>query len=803
MLCSCGHHSPETPAQKYTQILSLFRNSHYAEARTQADQAAKQCSSDLGCQYKFRLLQAEILIQQQKDNDARALLAQPLPGGEFAALELRRRMLRGYLLFFNPATADAGRKLLDEAYQEAAQRGFHDLIPEMEIYEGKIARAYDASRARALFLKARQHAVEQHDQFQEAAALNNVGMMSVRNARYDEAIPFFEQELEPAKRVDAREIVTSAYTNLGVCYTQLGAYDRALELEKEGLAWLGTGDSPVVRGHLLGEMGRAYELKGELQKAIPYYRDALALSKEQKTDTWIAANNLASALAGIEDWNGAQKANQEELALAQLEKEEQPKAYAYVNAAIIAAGRKQLDEAVALYKKAISVKVDDPSILWESHAGLGRAYAASGDRPLARQHFEKALEIIDRNRTGLNRSEYQMSFLGSLIRFYQDYVEFLMQSGDSGKALEIVESSRARILAESFGPQRSGRWLGLPEIQQAARRSGTVFLSYWLAPRQSYVWLISPAGSQHFALGPASGIESAVDRCRESMPQWDLPTQERSEARRIRDMVIGPVAAAIPANARVVIVPDGALHYLNFETLPAGGEKPHYWIEDVTVAIAPSLAIAAAAPMPKPSRPKSLLIIGDAIYSGKDYNKLDYAPAEIRTVSSKFGSAKKTVVTGADANPMAYRQSNPLQFSIIHFSAHGEANPQSPLDSAIILSPKEGAFKLYARDVVEAPLRADLVTISVCRSAGARVYSGEGLVGFAWAFLRAGARYVVAGLWDVTDKSTPAMMDNFYGAIEKGKSPVDALRIAKLAMIHSEGSFRKPYYWGPFQIYVR
>jgi CHAT domain-containing protein len=196
--------------------------------------------------------------------------------------------------------------------------------------------------------------------------------------------------------------------------------------------------------------------------------------------------------------------------------------------------------------------------------------------------------------------------------------------------------------------------------------------------------------------------------------------------------------------------------------------------------------------------------MGDADYSGKDFHKLDYAPAEIEKVSKHFVPAETKVIRGSGANPSAYRQADPQQFAAIHFSAHAEANQQSPLDSAIILSPgKEGAFKLYARDVIDVPLHADLVTISACHSAGARVYSGEGLVGFAWAFLRAGARYVVAGLWDVTDNSTPDMMDRFYGAIETGHSPVAALRIAKLSMIQSTGAFRKPYYWGPFQIYIR
>ena len=53
---------------------------------------------------------------------------------------------------------------------------------------------------------------------------------------------------------------------------------------------------------------------------------------------------------------------------------------------------------------------------------------------------------------------------------------------------------------------------------------------------------------------------------------------------------------------------------------------------------------------------------------------------------------------------------------------------------------REGdSYKLYARDIVKHHLTARLVTISACEGAGKRAYSGEGLVGLSWAFLRAGA----------------------------------------------------------------
>ena len=93
------------------------------------------------------------------------------------------------------------------------------------------------------------------------------------------------------------------------------------------------------------------------------------------------------------------------------------------------------------------------------------------------------------------------------------------------------------------------------------------------------------------------------------------------------------------------------------------------------------------------------------------------------------------------------------------------------------------------------------MTISACRSAGGEAYSGEGLVGFAWAFLRAGANRVVAGLWDVDDQSTARLMSTMYARVADGDDAATALRRAKLDLIDAGGSFAKPYYWAPFQVF--
>jgi CHAT domain-containing protein len=75
-------------------------------------------------------------------------------------------------------------------------------------------------------------------------------------------------------------------------------------------------------------------------------------------------------------------------------------------------------------------------------------------------------------------------------------------------------------------------------------------------------------------------------------------------------------------------------------------------------------------------------------------------------------------------------------------------------------------------------------------------------VGFAWAFLRAGARRVVAGLWDVDDRSTAELMEMFYAAMDEGMSPPRALRDAKLRFLRQQRTYARPYYWGAFQVFT-
>ncbi len=358
------------------------------------------------------------------------------------------------------------------------------------------------------------------------------------------------------------------------------------------------------------------------------------------------------------------------------------------------------------------------------------------------------------------------------------------------------------MLNESPALADSTSTVSVAALEQATASSGTIFLSYWLSPKQSFLWVVRPKGTKLYPLRPAKQIAGLVSSYGTLLENLRDPlTSDNSAGRQLSQILLGPVKDDLQKGAKFVVAPDRNLHSLNIETLPDPNNPARYLIEAATFSVAPSLTLLATRERGvKPGR-GSLLLIGDTNSPSPEYPRLPNASKEMALISQSFPN-RPTVLSGPSAIPQAYLKSSPERYSAIHFAVHAIASRESPLDSALILSPGASDFRLTAREIMGVHLRADLVTLSACHSAGAKTYSGEGLVGLSWAFLRAGASSVVAGLWDVTDTSTANLMGDFYAQMAAGAAPADALRTAKLKLVHSSGAYRKPYYWAPFQLYA-
>jgi len=786
----------------YALATGELRQGQFDRAQTLANQGlARTNDPQSESATRFRLLQAEIALFRRDLASARSLLARSIPANStFDALRARQRYLDGQLLLID-ARWDESLKALDDAVNAAAAARARDVELDARILKGqalfRLQRWADADRELEATAA---DAGDARDEYRQATALHNLGVSQLFRNRYDSALPYFEQVLA-FKELDSYTIHATALTNAALCEARLGDFDRALATLGQAVRMHEERKSPEYLQQALGEMGNAYILSGRYKESIPLLRRAMTVAQEAKRDSYAGlwASSLAYAHIELGEWDLAERFNSE---AGRLRSDARNRPYQVLNDAQIAEGRDDVAAAYARYNEALKIGRDDPMVVRVVHAGLGRLDIAAGKWPDGIRHYEAAVNTVERTRLDLSSTDYRLSIQSRLLQSYEEYVDALVARAQIEQALSVADSSRGRVLAERQGANVPAR--PSPAVfRSAAADLRGVLLFYWIGTKRSYAWAVTHDRIRFTALGVTKAdVETLVRGYQEFLVSsiGDPLAASHGPGDELYQRLIAPLASWIPQGSAVIVVPDGALARLNFETLPVPGDRRHYWIDDVQVAVAPALGVLNQSSR-SPTAERSVLLIGDAVPADSKYPALRYASAEMAAISGAF--SKQTAMYRADqATPARYLESQPARYEIVHFTAHADANTESPLDSAVILSRGQTGYKLYARDVAAHPLTAGLVTISACRSAGERTYAGEGLVGFSWAFLRAGAKRVIAGLWDVDDRSTAELMGDVYGRLAAGSSPGAALRAAKLAMIKSGGARAKPYYWGPFELFV-
>jgi CHAT domain-containing protein/tetratricopeptide (TPR) repeat protein len=172
---------------------------------------------------------------------------------------------------------------------------------------------------------------------------------------------------------------------------------------------------------------------------------------------------------------------------------------------------------------------------------------------------------------------------------------------------------------------------------------------------------------------------------------------------------------------------------------------------------------------------------------GGNWDDLPGTRAEVSQIAKLFGNQTKTLVD-SDASEQSLddlRKNGDLsQYRYLHLATHGQANDVRSFESVLILAqdklpkdplPRAGEpfinGQLSANEVLEFwDLNAELVTLSACETALGRKGGGDGLLGFAQAFLKAGSRAVCLSLWKVDDTATALLMTRFYQNL-LGKRP--------------------------------
>jgi CHAT domain-containing protein len=810
LTCTFGCKSQPDPQKTFDHARQMFVRGDLPGARNEAHSGFERFSGrDQEWAWKFRLLEVEVLVNQGKSKDALGLLDATLPPQLARSdLGIKKTLLQGSADIPLGRFEDADQRL--KSAQELCDALRSPLAGEIARARGVLeARQNNLEEADHSYRKSLQLAQQQGDGHLEMTDLLNLGAVALRKEHFDESIDWSSAANKKAQALEDRQTAEVALGNLGWDYYKMGDFERSLalyqEAEKKAIE-LGAVYDQIL---WLNNLGLVYYQMNQLSTAEDYYRKALALAQKSETPQPIidALTDLAFVSAQKGQLTEAEQFGQQAFQLAHARNDRPSELYPLLVEGQISAARGDDKQAEKVFREVANDSHSDLSLRWEAQNDLAALYEHQHQFSAADKQYREALATIERARASLRREEFKLPFQANAAHLYDDYIRFLLSQGKNQQALEIADYSRARTLAEGLGIlPRNPQVASALDAQKIARQANATVLFYWLGQQRSYLWAVTAHSTTLHPLPPTAEIDAAVQRYRRALLGWQdvLQTQNQDGVYLYR-VLVEPARKLIAQNSRVILIPDGSLDSLNFETLLVPDPQMHYWIEDVTELSASSLRVLAASQAHPKAGTGKMFLMGDAIAVSPEYGALPNAGSEMENVAKHFGEAVRQVDARQQATPAAYLASDPEQFSFIHFVAHATASKLSPLDSAIVLSPSTpdpDSFKLYARDITSHPLRAKLVTISSCYGAGTTAYSGEGLVGLSWAFLRAGAHNVVGALWEVNDASTSRLMDKLYGELQHGQAPEAALRSAKLSLLHSDDVVRKPFYWAPFQLYT-
>ena len=276
-------------------------------------------------------------------------------------------------------------------------------------------------------------------------------------------------------------------------------------------------------------------------------------------------------------------------------------------------------------------------------------------------------------------------------------------------------------------------------------------------------------------------------------------------AQELYQQLIQPIAKNL--QKELIIIPDGLLCYLPFELLieqPAAKNRyfrsHQYLIQKhaISYQYASSLLVNQKKNN-QPNLSQRLLAVAP-IFDKKHpvLNPLKHNRREAELIQLAIGG---DLWNEGDDSKTKFIEQLP-HFSLLHLSTHGVLNDEAPEYSYIAFTNQSNNLateQLTVAEIYSLRLATEMIVLSACKTAEGALSRGEGLLSLAHAFTYAGAKSLVASLWNVDDRHTPELMESYYNYLKAGQPKSLALQQAKkeyLTKATQEEAF--PFYWAGF-----
>jgi CHAT domain-containing protein len=333
---------------------------------------------------------------------------------------------------------------------------------------------------------------------------------------------------------------------------------------------------------------------------------------------------------------------------------------------------------------------------------------------------------------------------------------------------------------------------GIRELQQHLDGQQAL-ISCYLTPAALHIFVLT---SSTFAYTKIDSLALLQEETNDWLAQ--LKTTENGKkfrgtatGDRLSQLLIKPIQTLAAGKEEWIIVPDGFLYFLPFESLPSGPDASPL-LASTTISYQFACRLIAAPDEAGGASPSGVLAF--APFADKGHDPFPPLPASRQEIAGLPGIQ---YIDSQATKPVFLKELD--QYPIVHLATHAVSSIQNAAGSFVAFYPQKGSAledNLYLEELYGLDMHATkLVVISACETGQGEVVSNEGVISLARAFAYAGCASSLSSLWKADDEATSFILQRFYVYLQKGYSKSKALRQAKLDYLESGTVHKSPGYW--------
>jgi CHAT domain-containing protein len=399
---------------------------------------------------------------------------------------------------------------------------------------------------------------------------------------------------------------------------------------------------------------------------------------------------------------------------------------------------------------------------------------------------------------------------------------------DKRTELNLIKSKLEKKYPNYYELKYNADVCNLKSLQKALKRKNIELIEYVLGEKQLYIFHICQDSIKLYRENIREDFYQNFAELKNQLTDVEALRKNSSIvfdkvnhlSQKFYSLLLGAAFQENPPK-RLLIVPDGQLSYLPFETLiirtDSGNSvnfaKADYLLKYSDISYAYSATLWLQNSRKEGYRGANTKILAMApIYEEfkiepNDNEKellrsklknIKGAEEEVKQLQKKFSGNFCINESATESNFKA----NAAEYSVLHLAMHGLIDDKNSAYSGLYFSKSNDSTNdniLFAYEIPSLNISAEMVVLSACQTGYGKYQNGEGVISLGRSFMYAGAKSVVMTLWEVNDESGKILMSSFYDYLGKGLPKDRALAQAKLDYLKkAEGLYAHPYFWSNF-----